>query len=173
MKSHMIFRQATTLPNYWNKFATNEYTLPEHWTDLLLPYFKACGVSRCLSKHIRSLFLHSKRSNLEVFHSWLQQTMLQKSRKNDLLWVTEFFRKAFDCAEISDSHRLIVRVMISAKRSTTDDFLYCIQRQDSRCQIMAVSDSNLLETARNSKFSSSDVGWRHTDTRNQKSFWFG
>ena len=45
MKSHMIFRQATTLPNYWNKFATNEYALPEYWTDLLLPYFKASGVS--------------------------------------------------------------------------------------------------------------------------------
>ena len=45
MKSHMIFRQATTLPNYWNKFASNEYILPEYWTDLLLPYFKASGVS--------------------------------------------------------------------------------------------------------------------------------
>lgn len=45
MKSHMIFRQATTLPNYWNKFVTDEYSLPEYWTDLLLPYFKASGVS--------------------------------------------------------------------------------------------------------------------------------
>ena len=45
MKSHMIFRQATTLPKYWNNFARNEYTLPEYWTDLLLPYFKASGVS--------------------------------------------------------------------------------------------------------------------------------
>ena len=45
MKWHMIFRQATTHPNYWNKFASKEYVLPEYWTDLLLPYFKVSGVS--------------------------------------------------------------------------------------------------------------------------------
>lgn len=41
----MKFRQATTLPNYWNKFANIEYILPEYWTGLLLLYFKASGVS--------------------------------------------------------------------------------------------------------------------------------
>jgi hypothetical protein len=45
MKAHMIFRQATTLPEYWDNFKKKNYRLPAYWTELLLPYFRVSGVS--------------------------------------------------------------------------------------------------------------------------------
>jgi hypothetical protein len=45
MKAHLIFRQACGLGEYWKNFFLKRYTLPKYWTQKVLPYFKASGVS--------------------------------------------------------------------------------------------------------------------------------
>jgi hypothetical protein len=45
MKVHLIFRKACGLGESWKNLFLKRHTLPKYWTQKILPYFKASGVS--------------------------------------------------------------------------------------------------------------------------------
>jgi hypothetical protein len=45
MKVHLIFRKAYGLGECWKNLFLKRYTSPKYWTQKILPYFKASGVS--------------------------------------------------------------------------------------------------------------------------------